>query len=494
MKYSFLRTIGLCCCLCWCSDTLQAQKSAIRMPNGRIAFSSDGNLHDSDDWGATAFAMAFLHYADLEERLVHYDYNNHQGKSREAWERIMDDAAKGGAQRFGLDVSKVFDGQTEKQAAIANFVKEVKKSSAKNPLWFICAGPMQMPYEMLEASPKDKRPFIYAISHSTWNNEHTHDEYTKTWAAMKADFPEVTFYDITDQNKSNGEDDFHSHIQNWFWLKDSTNENWQWLYTIDDTEQVDRLERWKSDAEKSYDISDAGMTYWLITGGPNGGNEKAGWREAKALLENKPKEEGVTPEIIVTSNDYIFFEAESTNSELGAWKSIKMGDVNYIDGASGLAQLEFQGNEPDKGEPNSPINYTFTAPKDGNFRLLMMTSKRLEGVRGDLCNDVFVKLKGNYSSGTNLPEEELEQFVKYFQEGSTNTPELAWHWAQRAEKGRHEFFNLIYTLKKDEIYTLTLAGRSQRFSVDYITFYNSDKLSLRKAKQLFKISKNEENK
>ena len=108
-----LRILGTSICIFIFNMHLFAQKSEIKMPNGRIAYSSDGNLHDSDDWGATAFAMAFLHYADLQERFVHYDYNNHQGKSREAWERIMDQAAKGGAERFGLNVSKVFDGQSE---------------------------------------------------------------------------------------------------------------------------------------------------------------------------------------------------------------------------------------------------------------------------------------------------------------------------------------------------------------------------------------------
>lgn len=466
-----------------------AQKSAIKMPEGRIAFSSDGNLHDSDDWGATAFSMAFLHYAGLEKRFVHYDYNNHLGESRENWEKIMDDAAKGGAKRFGLDVSKVFNDQTEKEAAIANFVREAKKSTAKNPLWLICAGPMQMAYDMIAASPKENRQFIYTISHGKWNEDHVHDELKKTWANMKKDFPEVIFHEILDQNKANGEDDFHSHIKNWFWLRDSKNENWQWLYNIDDTGQVDKLENWKSDAEKAFDVSDAGMTYWLITGGPKGGNEKAGWREAKALFENKLIEKGVTPEINLKSEDYIFFEAESTPSNLGEWKRIQMGDANYVDDASGWGYLEFQGNEPGTGEPNSPLTYTFKAPKDGNFRLLMMASKRLEGVRGDMCNDAYVKMEGDFESATNLTKEDLGEYIKYFQEGSTKIPERSWNWGIRAEKGNHVFFNLIYNLKNGEEYTLTLAGRSQRFSVDYFVLYDSDKFSLRKAKELFNNNK-----
>jgi hypothetical protein len=468
------------------TNQIFAQQSAINMPNGRIAFSSDGNLHDSDDWGATALSLAFLHYAGLEKRFVHYDYNNHLGESRKAWELKMDEAAKGGAQRFGLDVSKFFNDQTEKDAAIANFINEVKKSNAKNPLWFVCAGPMQMAYELIEASPKEKRPFIYPISHGKWNNDHKHGACTKTWADMKADFPEMTFYEIADQNKSNGEDDFHSHIQNWFWLRDSTNENWKWLYNVDDTEQVDRLEKWKSDTEKAFDVSDAGMTYWLITGGPNGGNDKAGWREAKALFENKTIEQGVTPKITLNSNDYIFIEAESTTSNMGDWKRIKKADEYFVEGASGWEHLEFQGNEPKTGTPNSPLTYKFNAPKDGNFRLLMMTSKRLEGVRGDMCNDAFVKMDGNFSSATNLTKDALGEYIKFFQEGSTKTPEKEWHWAYRAEKGSHKFFNLIYGLKKDESYILTVAGRSHRFSFDYMILYDADKFSERKAQDLFR--------
>lgn len=463
-----------------------AQKSEINMPNGRIAFSSDGNLHDSDDWGATAFSLAFLHYAGLENRFVHYDYNNHLGQSRKSWEEIMDDAAKGGAKRFKLDVSKVFNDQIEKEAAIANFVKEAKKSSKNNPLWFICAGPMQMPYDLIAATPANKRQYIYAISHSKWNEEHSHSESIKTWDDMKKDFPTVTYYNIIDQNKSNGEDDFQSHINNWQWLKESLSENWQWLYNIDDTYQVDNLEHWKSNTEKHFDISDAGITYWLITGGPNGGNDKAGWKEVKALFENKAIEnKTVTPLIKLTSNDYIIIEAESTTSNLQEWELIKLGDDNYIKNASGWAQIEFTGNSPDTGDPSSPLKYTFTAPKDGNFRLLMMTSKRLEGDRGDWCNDVFVKMEGDYTTATNLSKEQLENYTKYFQEGSKKTPELEWHWGQRAEKGKHEFYNLIYNLKKGEQYTLTIAGRSQRFSVDYFVLYNSDIFSLVDAKEFF---------
>ncbi|WP_299012507.1 hypothetical protein [uncultured Polaribacter sp.] len=458
----------------------------IKMPKGRIAFTSDGNLHDSDDWGATAFSLAFIHYAGLEKHFVHYDYNNHLGKSRASWEKIMDDAAKGGAKRFGLDVSKVFNNQTEQEDAIANFVKEAKKSSKNNPLWFICAGPMHTAYNLIKATPKEKRQFIHAISHSKWNEEHSHGATKMTWADMKKDFPTVVYHDLIDQNKSNGEDDFQSHIKNWQWLKESENPNWQWLYTIDDTYQVDQLERWKSNTEKHFDISDAGMTYWLITGGPNGGNDKAGWKEVKALFTNKPIENNrPTPEIKVTAKDYIFIEAESTKSKLQKWNRIQFGDANYKANASGFSYLEFTGNQPDSPKPNSPLKYKFTAPKDGNFRLLLKSSKRLKGDKADCCNTISIKMAGNFKSATSLSKNELKNYTKFFLEENEKTLKKEWHWAQKAENGAHIVHDLIYQFEKGQNYTLTLAGKSKHFNVDYLLFYNSDKLSLRDAKEFF---------
>lgn len=207
--------------------------------------------------------------------------------------------------------------------------------------------------------------------------------------------------------------------------------------------------------------------------------------ETKKAFFYKVKEITGTKSEALTSKDFIKIEAESTKSPLGKWLKITSKNKNYVANASGKTYLEFMGNTPSIGEPNSPLKYTVKVPIDGNYRLLMMSSKRLEGDRGDWCNDAFVKLQGDFESATNLDKQTLGNYLKYFQEGSTNTPENEWHWAQRAERGRHEFFDLVYKLKKGETYTLTLAGRSQRFSVDYMVFYNADKTSLAEAKAFF---------
>lgn len=182
----------------------------------------------------------------------------------------------------------------------------------------------------------------------------------------------------------------------------------------------------------------------------------------------------------------IFIEAENTTSDLNNWKIVEKGDDNYVLGASGKKYLEFMGNKPITGKPNSPLAYTFTAPKDGNFQLMLMSSKRLEGVKSDWCNDAFVRLYGDFESASQLKTEDLKKDIKILQDGNDETPELEWHWASTAEKDRHVYNKFIYQFKKGEKYTLTLSGRSQRFSVDYFVFFNIDEIDSEKTKQLLK--------
>lgn len=301
MKLNFIKSIlmkkvflSLFCILFFSSFANGREKdNIVNMPNGRIAFSSDGNLHDTDDWGATAMSLAIIYYSGLEERFVHYDYNNHIGpNSNKEWEKKMHEAAKGGAKRFKLDVSRVFDDQADIDLAIENFRKEANISTSDNPLWFICAGPMHVPYLLLSSVDKDCLSYIHIITHGRWNNEHSKKNCPKseclyTLENIKRDFPDVNIHYLCDQNKSNGENDFQSHISNWSWLKESGNKDLIWLYNMDDTCFLKNPKM--PDTRELFDVSDAGMTFWLISGGPNGGNDKAGSKEIKRLFSNKLK-------------------------------------------------------------------------------------------------------------------------------------------------------------------------------------------------------------
>jgi hypothetical protein len=185
-------------------------------------------------------------------------------------------------------------------------------------------------------------------------------------------------------------------------------------------------------------------------------------------------------------SDVVFIEAENTTSDLQKWTLVSKGDPNYLKGASAGKYIEFMGNKPITGKSNSALQYTFKAPKTGAFKLMLMTSKRLEGVKSDWCNDAFVKLSGNFETGSKLTTEDLQRNIKILQDGNDETAELEWNWASTAEKRRHVYNSFIYKLKKGDTYKLTLSGRSMRFSVDYIILYNTDVYSDEQAKGAFK--------
>jgi len=249
-----------------------AKHFVIKMPPGRIAVSSDGNQHDEDDWGATAMTLAIIDAAGLGGKLVHYDFASHLGNNGAKNEAQMIESALGGAKRFKMDPKRFFNDQTQLAEAIANFKKEAEKSTAEDPLWYICAGPMEAPWRCINAVDPAKRKFINCISHSGWNDEHGDTpEMTHKWEDLGA--LGATLHHITDQNKAHEGDGFNVHTGKWSWLKNPAIPHRQWLYS--------------RNYKTFFDISDTGMVFWLITGGPDGGNEQGGSAETRYLLENR---------------------------------------------------------------------------------------------------------------------------------------------------------------------------------------------------------------
>ena len=253
-----------------------AKSFPLKLPAGRIAISSDGNQHDEDDWGATAMTLAIIDAVGLNRKLVHYDFASHVGDNGVKNEGQMIESALGGAGRFNLDKARFFNDQSQLAEAIGNFRREGNQSSAADPLWFICAGPMEVPWRMINAVDPAKRPFIHCISHSEWNDKHGDTpEMTHQWEDLGK--LGATLHHIADQNKS-GRDDydgFNVHTKKWSWLKTSSNPNAQWLY--------------RRNYKTLFDISDTGMIFWLITGGLDGGSEKGGASDVRYLLENPVK-------------------------------------------------------------------------------------------------------------------------------------------------------------------------------------------------------------
>ena len=264
-------------------------------PGGRIAMASDGNNADADDHGATAFSIAMLHYAGLLDKLVFIGHSSlYKSPCKNAygnWCDLMDSASTGAMLRFGGDTSIIYsfkddyDDNNQLNESINALTQAINASSPGDPLWIYCAGPMDVVYRAINNASKSKRSFVKCISHSTWNENSTYGGLSYTWANMKNSFTSdgVEFYDISDQNRSNGNQDFAQEsngASEWNWLAQSGNPLWSWLRNTN-------LDIWlQTQKNKVFDISDAGMMYWLISGGPQGGCENCGPVELEQLFKN----------------------------------------------------------------------------------------------------------------------------------------------------------------------------------------------------------------
>lgn len=65
--------------------------------------------------------------------------------------------------------------------------------------------------------------------------------------------------------------------------------------------------------------------------------------------------------VFLEKSGIVMMEAESTASRLGKWK-LKIS----VHGFSGSGHLEFTGNKPESGPPDSPLIYRFSVSKAGN--------------------------------------------------------------------------------------------------------------------------------
>lgn len=111
----------------------------------RIAFSSDGNCNDEDDWGAFPVAVALLDAFGLKDKLVHVDYCNILPQNDPRFYKEMVTSVLGSAERYDIPRSILFDCQKDLDSAVASIAGTINASSADNPLYYVLAGPMEVP-------------------------------------------------------------------------------------------------------------------------------------------------------------------------------------------------------------------------------------------------------------------------------------------------------------------------------------------------------------
>ena len=246
--------------------------------NDRIAISGDGNsapdykhkwpTGDPDDWGATPALLAILAKLNLQERLVHFSYNNFiEAPAGPDEENQMKIGADGGIDRWNFNGSVFFDITTDLEGAINNLKTEMSKSTAKDPLYFIHMGLSEFFYqavkEVVDEGDGAALSHVYIVSHSSFNDNHLRRDHHHTiFEAIEYSDNRLNYHKIKDQNAKqdpnvlwNSSKDFLP----WYWMRDHPDPDVQWIY-----------ERMLAHSGGVADISDAGMLFWLLTGEEDG--------------------------------------------------------------------------------------------------------------------------------------------------------------------------------------------------------------------------------
>ncbi|MCK0157109.1 hypothetical protein MWU65_07970 [Cellulophaga sp. F20128] len=246
--------------------------------NNRIAVSADGNsapdyehkwaTGDPDDWGANAAILAILAKMEMQDKLVHFSYNNFidapAGPDEKNQNKLSCD---GGIIRWHFDADKFYDVTTQLEEAKNSLAREMVKSTAEDPLYFLHAGLSEFVYQAVEKAIElgglENLKHVKLVSHSGFNENHKRREWHHTWEDIqKLCGNRIQYHKIKDQNACDQRDvlwcsgkDFSP----WYWMRYHTDESINWLYT-----RVQAHETGKAD------ISDCGLLYWLLTGDENG--------------------------------------------------------------------------------------------------------------------------------------------------------------------------------------------------------------------------------
>lgn len=253
--------------------------------NNRIAISADGNNQpdyhkeakwpraDPDDWGGTPATLAIIAKLGLQDKLVHFSYNNFIAAPPHTSEiNYMADGVNSAIKRWNFDAERFFDVPDDNQAAIGHLVKELEKSTATNPLYFIHMGPSEFFFravkQVVEEGNAENLSYVYVISHSGYNDNHLRRKTHHTMKdAMALSGDRIKYKKIKDQNGCydpsilwcSGTD-----FSPFYWMRDHSDPDIQWLYS--------RMQFHPQN--KGADISDAGMVWYLLKGDENGNLSK----------------------------------------------------------------------------------------------------------------------------------------------------------------------------------------------------------------------------
>jgi hypothetical protein len=273
-----------------------SQGSLIQPPPGRIAIVADGNSPDPDDIGATAVMLGIFKGAGLRDKLVHLSHSCDLDPFKNPGSQVIDASNELRRQNklhslcgegigfFGPfeNLANYYNCRTSvvgdyNEQAVNDLRDAINASSAEDPLWVIEAGEPDVIGYALQAATASKRQFVHVISHHP-ANDNSGDFFT--WQQI-LDFG-VIEHQIGDQNVG-----LQVLISSglWDWAENHPTPGIAWIWDQLDYAEKDGVVAFQNN---KFDCSDAGMLYWWMTGGPNGGDNASTPVEMRSLLLDEP--------------------------------------------------------------------------------------------------------------------------------------------------------------------------------------------------------------
>jgi hypothetical protein len=261
----------------------------IRPPAGRVAFLADGNSPDPDDIGGTAAALAMLRAAGLDNRLVYAAHSCDLVKTANISEadelkrqQMLQTACDGTVSRWdGFDEITFWNCRTQRKEAINQLTDQINASSETDPLWIIEAGEPHIIGYALEAAEPEKRLHVKLLTHHPVNDGS--GDFFK-WKQILDFGAEIVR--IPDQNGYNAHIGRGLQRPLWafYWARDHKDPRIQWLWKQGKLAEQDGVVGFQNG---KFDISDAGMVYYWITGAnsANGGYRQPTVHDVRELLE-----------------------------------------------------------------------------------------------------------------------------------------------------------------------------------------------------------------
>ena len=255
----------------------------------RIVVVADGNEHDKGDWAATPLSLAVLAAKEIQDQVVVYAFSSHtwgSNKSHAGSDAQMRESAFLGARNFGFKKTKFIEAVNAPNYAIIEITSQINKSSSKNPLVILVAGPMDIIGTALGEADSTKLKHIRIISHSIWDQQHadspeegeTHKGWT--WEKIRESYQGKGLELIALPEL--GEGNFKGPLSAYSWLNDSSKKepkpfekgSWQWLFS--------RIEAATTGEEVN--PRDVGLLLYLLTGKSN-----SSIQDLRGSLENPSK-------------------------------------------------------------------------------------------------------------------------------------------------------------------------------------------------------------